>query len=324
VATAAPVRMALVGAGRWGKNHLHTLLASEEVELVAVCESDELALAAAAHLAPEAIHARSLGELDLRQLDALVVATPTRTHAAVATAALERGLHVLLEKPVCSRPNEVSAVLEAARRSDRTLMLGCQMLHHPAHRALVALAPALEPHTVTTVRSSRPRAGGDVLLEALAPHDLATAVSLLEAVRPGARLRCTEAVVERDGTLVAHLLSDSPNWLSVELRWARTSGPLLRTTTLVGHRGALTLDEASGRLSEGKHDELGPHETPLSLQLSAFVRRIRGLPSPGLSFDQIAAVASLSDAIERTLARSRESTGPVNRVSRWRNEESRH
>jgi hypothetical protein len=64
--------------------------------------------------------------------------------------------------------------------------------------------------------------------------------------------------------------------------------------------------------------------TPLSLQLSAFVRRVRGLPSAGLSLDQIDAVASLADAIERRASRSRESSAWVNRVSRWRNEESRH
>jgi predicted dehydrogenase len=322
--------MALLGAGRWGMNHLRTLLASDEVELAAICESDEVALAAAARLAPGATRARHLAELDPRRIDALVIATPTSTHAALAVLALDQGLHVLLEKPICSNPREVEVVLDAARRSGRALMLGCQMLHHPAHRALLELLPALDPRSVCAVRASRPRAGGDGLLEALAPHDLATAVSLLHAVQPGARLRCEDALLERDATLVAHLLSDGPRPLTFELRWARTTGPLLRKTIVRGAGGTATLDEAQGRLSTGIEGDRGPTPplapgvTPLSLQLSAFVRRVRGLPSAGLSLDQIDAVASLADAIERRASRSRESSAWVNRVSRWRNEESRH
>jgi predicted dehydrogenase len=293
--------MALVGAGRWGTNHLRTLVASQEVEVAAICETDAVALASAGLITPSATLSQSFHALDLRGLDALIVASPTVTHAAFAQAALERGLHVLLEKPLCARPSEVAPVLDAARRSGRTLMLGCQMLHHPAYRALLDLAPALEAQSVRTLRASHPRAGSDGILEALAPHDLATVVSLLEAVRPGARVQVEGALIERDGTLVAHLLSD-PSGLSFELRWARSVGPVVRSTTVAGTRGSVTLDEASGRLSVGRCDTLATGVTPLSLQLSAFVRRIRGLPAVGLTLEQIETVAHLADAIERSAA----------------------
>jgi predicted dehydrogenase len=315
--------MALLGAGRWGTSHLRTLLGNDEVELAAICDRDEGALAAAGGLAPNARLARHLDDLDLRALDALVVATSTATHASIAAAALEAGLHVLLEKPLASRPADVSVVLGAARRAGRTLMLGCQMLHHPAHRALVAIAPSLSPHALRTVRASRPRASADGLLEALAPHDLATVVTLLDTLRPGARLRCEDAGLERDSTIVAHLRSDDPAPLSVELRWARTSGPIVRTTTLSSLHGDVTVDEATGGLSCQPTSHPTP-ESALSLQLSAFIRRTRGLPAPGLSLEQIETVAQLADAIAVAVESRRDSSPRVNRVSRWRNEESRH
>lgn len=91
-------------------------------------------------------------------LEAVVIATPTVTHEAVAVEALEAGLHVLVEKPVASDLVSAQRILDAARKADRVLAVG----HIERHNPIVAFAKrALDdarfgrPITLSTRRVSR-------------------------------------------------------------------------------------------------------------------------------------------------------------------------
>jgi predicted dehydrogenase len=72
--------------------------------------------------------------LDVDGLDIVDVCTPNRTHAPIALAALERGLHVLCEKPLATSAEEIQALLHAARRADRLLMTAQHWRFDPACR----------------------------------------------------------------------------------------------------------------------------------------------------------------------------------------------
>ena len=80
--------------------------------------------------------------LEKTELDAVVVATPHDTHLEPTLAALDRGLHVLLEKPLATSIADASAILNAVRKSDRVVMMGVNRRGEPswqsAKRALAS------------------------------------------------------------------------------------------------------------------------------------------------------------------------------------------
>src|SRR5262249_31480073 len=99
--SAPMIRVAVVGAGAWGVNHVRAFARQKGAELVLVCDPSDEALARAGSVAPRARKAKKLEEvLTASDVDAVVLATPAVDHAGQAAAVLEAGKHVLVEKPL--------------------------------------------------------------------------------------------------------------------------------------------------------------------------------------------------------------------------------
>lgn len=108
-----PVRVVVVGYGRYGQLHADAVRAEPGAQLVAVVDSDRTARERARErLGATVPVVASLDEV--ADADAVVVATPDRHHLAPATAAVARGCHVLVEKPVTT---DVPAAAELGRRA---------------------------------------------------------------------------------------------------------------------------------------------------------------------------------------------------------------
>src|ERR1700677_2145489 len=95
-------RIAVVGAGAFGCNHLRVIHSSEKVALAGVFDIDS-ARAAAAAQPYECPVFETLEDL-ARAADAAIVATPTVTHSEVGCRLMELGLDVLVEKPIAHLP----------------------------------------------------------------------------------------------------------------------------------------------------------------------------------------------------------------------------
>src|SRR5882724_1945762 len=114
--------IAVVGAGYWGPNLVRNFRNSPDWDLVAVCDLDEAR-------ARKVIGSRSTIEVEtsLEQLlarddiDAVAIATPARTHSAIALAALDAGKHVLVEKPLADSHIEAMRMVEHAKERDLVL-----------------------------------------------------------------------------------------------------------------------------------------------------------------------------------------------------------
>ena len=116
------VGMALVGAGRMGAAHAEAMRHSATAELRAVVDVDEEAARAAAGGAP--VFTRVEDALELPEVEAVVVASPTPFHAAITEAVLQSGRPVLCEKPLSFDPAVSARLAERAVAAGLTLAVG--------------------------------------------------------------------------------------------------------------------------------------------------------------------------------------------------------
>jgi len=120
-------RIAVVGGGLVAQaEHLHFLAHYQErFELVAVADpSATVRDALQRRYNLEATYADYRGLLDGTKLDAVLVSSPAHTHAEVTIAALERGLHVFVEKPMCITLADADRIIEARRAAERVVQVG--------------------------------------------------------------------------------------------------------------------------------------------------------------------------------------------------------
>lgn len=112
-----PVRISFVGAGWWAvSNHIPRIKADPRARLAGVCRLGAPELRQVKdHFGFDYATEDFLKMLDEVPMDGLVISTPHRLHAMQALAAIERGIHVLIEKPMAVDPSEARAVVAAAR-----------------------------------------------------------------------------------------------------------------------------------------------------------------------------------------------------------------
>lgn len=130
-----PLRIGLIGFGGAGQAHAFFLSAVPHCVVAAVYDPSPEGCARARARLPEA---RVVDDLDRfwHGLDAVSICSPDRTHAEYIVAALERGLHVVCEKPLTDSMAGISRVLEACRRSDRVVAVVHQMRFVPLHQQI--------------------------------------------------------------------------------------------------------------------------------------------------------------------------------------------
>ena len=174
-----PVRLALVGAGRWGRNYIRTIAALDDVELVAVASRNP---ATAAHVPPGCrVVADWRTLLPDPAVEGVIIASPPDTHADILIAAVDRAKAVLVEKPVVMSRRDAARIRAGLAGRRTTIVVGHTHLFHPAFRALCREAASLGP--VRSIRSSagnyRPYRNDVSVLWDWAAHDLAMCLTLL-------------------------------------------------------------------------------------------------------------------------------------------------
>lgn len=142
-------RVALVGCGDISALHLDAIAATEGVELVAVCDVDRARREAAGERWGVPAVADFETMLDEHRPDAVHVCTPHHLHAPMAIAALDRGIHVVLEKPLAHGVAEGRAVVAAAERSSAKLGICFQNRYNLPVRAAVEALRSGELGAVT-------------------------------------------------------------------------------------------------------------------------------------------------------------------------------
>ena len=134
-----PLRLGLIGAGRWGRNYIKTIATLDGVRLAELASNNP----ESAQLVPVGCTIRSdwRAILDARRIDGLIIATPPAMHARMICDAVDAGLPVLVEKPLTLNLAEALATREFVVARKGFVMVGHTHLFHPAFRKLKALAP---------------------------------------------------------------------------------------------------------------------------------------------------------------------------------------
>ncbi len=127
--TSRKVRVAIIGCGSIALSHAGTYVKQPDVEIVALCDifpgrAEEFA--ARFDLKDVHFYSDYHEMLANEKLDAVSVCTPNRMHAPCAIAALDAGINVLVEKPMCVTMDEAKAMMEAEKRSGKILSIGFQ------------------------------------------------------------------------------------------------------------------------------------------------------------------------------------------------------
>jgi predicted dehydrogenase len=168
------IRVAVIGCGRWGPNHLRTFqsLPGSSVAMVVDADTERLASIRRAHpdVRCEQDH---LAALDDPAIDAVVVATPMSTHYQLVRDAIVSGKHVLCEKPLCETAKEGEELLELAEANRRLLMVGHVFLFNAGIERLRELVQAGELGRLYYLAAARTNLG-PIRPDANAAYDLAT------------------------------------------------------------------------------------------------------------------------------------------------------
>ncbi|HEX8166487.1 MAG TPA: Gfo/Idh/MocA family oxidoreductase [Beijerinckiaceae bacterium] len=176
----ADVRVAVVGCGQWGRNHVRNY--AEIGALAALVDPHEDVVRTLSREfggRPSTLDA----VLDDPLIEAVVCATPPSQHHALARRALMAGKHVFLEKPLALKVEEAEELCALSERLDRRLMVGHILQYHPAFLKLRELVREGRLGRLQYIYSSRLNLGKirreEDILWSLAPHDVSMILSLV-------------------------------------------------------------------------------------------------------------------------------------------------
>ncbi len=108
------VKAGVIGVGKMGISHLAILGAHTDVQLVGVADSSKLMLDPIKRFSGLACFTDYMQMINVAKPDAVVVAVPTKFHAAITKSLISRGIHVFVEKPFCLSPDEGRQLVEMA------------------------------------------------------------------------------------------------------------------------------------------------------------------------------------------------------------------
>jgi predicted dehydrogenase len=146
--TGQRTRIALIGAGLMGSLHARVVSQSADAELACIVDPDE-----SAALLADRFRTRWVPKLeDLGPFDAVIVASPTATHAGWGHEAIAAGKPVLVEKPLSEDLDQTNSLINEARRQGVPLMCGLLERFNPA--VMTAMTIVEEPIHMTGVRHS--------------------------------------------------------------------------------------------------------------------------------------------------------------------------
>jgi predicted dehydrogenase len=280
-----PIRIAVVGAGGFGKNHLRVIHESADTVLSAVVDTDPAKAAAAAH------QYGCAGLTDVHEVfgkvDAAIVAVPTVFHADVGCRLLEAGIDVLVEKPIAPDLASARRLAEAASAGARILQVGHLERFNPAVQALRPLITTPLFFEIHRLSVFSPRSlDVDVVLD-LMIHDIDILLSLVCKMPDDIRAAGVSILSEKVD--IANVRLSFPGGCVANLTASRVSTERVRKIRLFQPHQYISLDYqrqdiAAFTVSEDRQIGFLPvsiqKQEPLQLEIQSFLQCVRQRTAP--------------------------------------------
>ena len=274
-----PVRVAVIGAGQFGRNHLRVVSNLPEATLAAVVDSDpERARAAAVEFSTVAVG--SLDEL-IGKVDAAIVAVPTIAHGPVGVKLLEAGIDVLVEKPIAPDLETAHQLIDAAARNGRILQIGHLERFNPAILELakrITIPLFFEIHRMSLFS---PRSlDVDVVLD-LMIHDLDVVLAMTGMLPEEVRASGIRILSQKVD--IANVRLAFPGGCVANITASRVSTEKVRKLRLFQPHQYISLDyekQAAVAFSVSEGQQIGfdafqiPKQEPLKLEVQAFLNSV--------------------------------------------------
>jgi predicted dehydrogenase len=280
-------RLAVIGAGQFGKNHCRVIRECGRAELVGVVDIDaERAAEATAGSAAQPF--RDYREI-VGHVEAAIVAAPTSVHEEIGCALLEAGIDVLVEKPIAPSLAAATRLVDAAERFGRVLQVGHLERFNPAVLELERRATLPLFFEIHRMNLYSPRSlDVDVVLD-LMIHDVDIVLSLTRA--EPAEIRAAGISIRSPKVDIANVRLQFPNGCVANLTASRISTERVRKLRLFQPRQYLSLDYDRQALAvfSVNGDQIGFEQTPiqkvepLKLQLEAFLDSVETRETPKCS-----------------------------------------
>ncbi|MEW5988415.1 MAG: Gfo/Idh/MocA family oxidoreductase [Chloroflexota bacterium] len=130
------LKVAIIGVGSMGRNHARVYADMPDVELVGIADVDSAATAEVARRYGSRVYRDYRELLDVERPDAVTLAVPTVDHLEIALAVIERGIPLLIEKPIAANVEDGLRIIAAAEQAGVPLMIGHVERFNPAVIAL--------------------------------------------------------------------------------------------------------------------------------------------------------------------------------------------
>ena len=323
-------RIGVAGLGYWGPNLARNFDRIADTELAWLCDESEERVERHAAAFPGARGTTSLDDLlSDDTLDAVALATPVPSHAALALRVLEAGKHCFVEKPLAQSVDEAEQVVAAARAHERVLMVGHLLEYHPGIEALKQLVDGGELGDVRYVYSNRLNLGvlrpDENALWSLGAHDVSV-ILRLAGEEPYECRAVGESYMQEGIEDVVFCFLRFPSGLAAHMHLSWLDPHKERRFTVVGSKKMATFDDMElerkltvydkgfdenwssyGEYIARSGDTFSPrvpNDEPLRVECAHFVDRVRDGAEPRSGGAAGLRVVRVLEALQQSLRES--------------------
>ncbi len=302
------IKVAVIGAGMMGKNHLKTYKGLNGVELIGVYDIFPEACKAAAETF--GIHAFSSLQEVADTVDAVSVVTTSVTHAEVGEFFLTRGIHCLMEKPLATTEAECQRLIKAAKENNVTLLVGHIEQFNPAVEQMHKILSDTSKICSLTAQRMSAASGRitdvDVSMD-LMIHDMEVVQSLVKSPVKNVQASAVKTPMSPQGKDYITAILEFENGVTANLTSSRITQARVRTLQVTTDTNYIDMDfinqsinvHSQGRMPYVNQEEIPewmhyglkgsveqlfiPTNQPLQAELNHFLNCVRGKETPRIS-----------------------------------------
>ena len=304
------MRIAVIGAGNWGRNLVRNLSDMDALSHVVEQKADSLKEISSQFLDVECLD--SFESLLESNIDAVAIATPAQSHYEIASAFLKAGKDVFIEKPMTLCSKEASELVDIAKLNNSILMVGHMLLYQPAIQFIKTYLAEGHIGQIYHLHQERLKLGRvrskENVIWSLGVHDIA--VLLYLAGSAPHEIQCSghsgiQEQIQDDAYVHMTFQSGTKAHLHSSWIWPENS----RCMRIIGSKGMLVYDEMKQtvtlhkkrisedleNIDEGEETLFEGSAQPLRLEMEHFVHCIKTRETP--IYDRLSVLALILSLI---------------------------